>query len=63
VQAWTPVIPNRGDNKHTVVLAQLQSALKHRLSRSSRGLLAAAHVNNMSSLLHGLLNGSGQVEL
>ena len=63
MQAGAAVIPDSCNNKHIVVLAQAQRPREHALRLPFWRLLPPADVDDVSSLLHGLLDGSSKIEL
>ena len=63
MQAGAAVIPDSCNNKHIVVLAQLQRPLEHALRLPFGCLLPAADVDDVGAFLHGLFDGSGKIKL
>ena len=63
MQAGAAVIPDSCNNKHIVVLAQAQRPLENALRLPVGCLLPPADVDDVGPFLHGLLDGSGKIEL
>src|SRR5271165_1019047 len=63
VYAGAAVIPDSCNNKHIVVLAQPQRPPQHALRLPFWRLLPPADVDDVGSLLHGLLDGPSEIEL
>jgi hypothetical protein len=63
MQAGATVIPDSRNHKHIVVLAQAQRLLENSLRLPVGCLLPPADVDDVRPFLHGLLDGSGKIEL
>ena len=63
MQAGAAVIPGSCNHEHVVVLAQAQRPLENVLGLPVGCLLPPADVDDLGPFLHGLLDGSGKIEL
>ena len=63
MQAGAAVIPDSCNHEHIVVLAQAQRPLQNVLGLPVGCLLPPADVDDVGPFLHGLLDGSGKIEL